>query len=261
MANETNYLIKDLERRYQMIMELDRDALDHEIFYGALHDYIGATKKAISESPAFHAFDHKEHDRFEQEVCQKVMNDESIPKDERNYKVVDLMEFYYAPIYDMLSQISDKIDENMSMQELKSFLKWSGFGYREYLKQIHPSIIAVLEKELVSIGTEQKKDTNSRSGIYYNSKTGIGLANGKEFKFKDHQPEFFVFGKLFEQIGEPLKKEDVLKIAKYQGGMATYFINSLVKKIRTKTKLNTRQIVLNNGNITLVGQKLEDFPK
>lgn len=113
--------------------------------------------------------------------------------------------------------------------------------------------------------------------ISYNENTGIGLVNGVRFKFKDDQAEFFVFPKLFERIGETLERETVLRLSHYQkeDGVdlksvlliknpkrktssyisETYFINELVKKIRKMTGLNTDQLVNNNGNLTLIGEK------
>lgn len=110
---------------------------------------------------------------------------------------------------------------------------------------------------------ENIKKFNSKSGIYYNSITGKGWFKDKDFTFKDHQPEFRLFKELYGHIGETIKRFDVLIImGKTEGtkNSQTNEINELVKKIRARTQLNTKELVQNNGNITLVGQKLGDFP-
>jgi hypothetical protein len=116
----------------------------------------------------------------------------------------------------------------------------------------------------------QSRAVKKEEGVYYHAASGKGWANGKEFVFKDHQPEYRLFARLYAQIGEPVKRTEVLEIlglppddekAPGMNHTATFHINDLVKKMRTRTTLKTHELVLNNGNITLVAQKLPDFPK
>jgi len=118
--------------------------------------------------------------------------------------------------------------------------------------------------------------------IYYDAHTGIGFVNGERFKFKDDQSDFFVFPELYERIGKTLERKKVLELSNYSKTgnenlsdlnnknpkrkppsyiSETYFINELVKKIRKMTGLNTNQLVNNNGNLTLVGEKLDTLPE
>lgn len=116
--------------------------------------------------------------------------------------------------------------------------------------------------------------------IHYNFKTGIGFVDGKRFKFKDDQPEYILFDRLYKQIGKRLLKKEVLKILKVDTEKPflkepewigrkrkdteithTYIINELVKKMRKRTGLNPNELVNNNGNLTLVGKKMKIPPK
>jgi len=119
------------------------------------------------------------------------------------------------------------------------------------------------------------------NGIYYNPKTGIGYAYGKRFKFKNDQPEFTIFAEMIERINNPVPRKRVLELANYPKSendrielltnnvkrkaslftSATYFINELAKKMRNMTRLNTDQITNNNGELTLVGKRLNSPPK
>lgn len=88
--------------------------------------------------------------------------------------------------------------------------------------------------------------------IKYNSSTGSGTLRRKDFKLKDNQPEFFLFKELYESYNEPIKRTKILKILNHPDDSdATFAINDLAKKIRSRTGLTTKELVLNNGNITL----------
>lgn len=94
--------------------------------------------------------------------------------------------------------------------------------------------------------------------IYYHNETGVGYNNGKRFVFKNHQPEFRVFGEMYKHINHPISRQKVLEIGGCQETLKeteTYFINDLAKKMRTRTGLDINQIVNNNGCLTLVGKK------
>lgn len=127
-------------------------------------------------------------------------------------------------------------------------------------------VAAFLEKQSHS-GIPDIKDTVPEVRdfeIYYSDKTGIGYVNGKRFKFKNNQPEFFVFAELYNNFGESMERKRVLILSKHEetnSDMETYFINELAKKIRTRTGLNIDGLVLNNGCLTLTGIKLKSLPK
>lgn len=124
----------------------------------------------------------------------------------------------------------------------------------------------------------ESKNTTS-DGVYYNPETGIGYAYGKRFKFKNDQPDFLIFSKMYENINKPVPRSEVLEIIGYKETtdkdrlttgskqktnsqvIATYKINEVAKKMRGMTELNTDQIVNNNGDLTLVGEKLSSPPK
>jgi len=105
--------------------------------------------------------------------------------------------------------------------------------------------------------------------VYYHNKSGVGYADNTRFKFKNHQPEFFVFSEMYNNIGNPILRKKILELSSKSKNyknligedMITYFINDLSKKIRKRTKLNINQVVNNNGDLTLVAKKTETPPK
>jgi hypothetical protein len=261
MNKEIEGLINDLDRRFGLIEKIKAEELDAPLFYGSIQDYMEGIEKAIHISPLFHVFDHAEHDRFEEEVCQKIMQDESIPETERNSRVTAMVDFYFAPMCDMLNDIGNRIRKQQGNEEIHFAREMNAKKYREYLQRVHPTIIAILEKELTSEApTDQAelKTTNPFLGIYYNSITGIGWSNCKKFKFKDQKPNFILFGKLFERIGNRVAKEEIWDIIGHEGNMIA--INDVAGELREKTGLNTDELVLNNGNLTLALKKLESPP-
>lgn len=120
-----------------------------------------------------------------------------------------------------------------------------------------------LKKERPLITKKSVIPTNN--SISYNEKTGIGHVGSKKFKFKDHKPEYRIFAKLFENMNKKLNRYDVLELAHfYEEGeepnparknAETETINAIAKEIRKRTGLNTEQLVMNNGNLTLVGTR------
>lgn len=120
-----------------------------------------------------------------------------------------------------------------------------------------------IEKEKIPTGQLQIAHITTTVEIEYNKLTGIGLANGKKFKFKDGTPEYRIFGSLFEGINKKLTRYNVLVCGHfYEDGedsdpakrtTETSFINDVAKTIREKTGMNTEQLVQNNGNLTLIG--------
>ena len=261
MNKETEALVKDLERRFNLIAKMEIQGSDNALFYSAINGYMEVTKRAIHISPKFHTFDHAEHDKFEEEVCQKIKHDESIPETERDWRVSSMFEYYYAPMYDTLEDVGKRIREQQGKGYIQFAYSMSAWKYREYLEQIHPTIIAVLEEELardVLIKEPEQKISAFVSGIFYNPITGIGWANGKKFKFKDQKPNFILFGKLYARIGNRVTKEEIWDIIRHEGNMIA--INDVAGELREKTGLNVDELVLNNGNLTLALKKLESPP-
>jgi len=115
-----------------------------------------------------------------------------------------------------------------------------------------------------SINTQTEPNTTPK--VIYNNKTGVGFIGKKQFKFKNHQPEFFVFGEMYEKIENPILRKEVLQISSKSKNYKestrhdteTYFINNLASKMRKRTGLNATQIVNNNGDLTLVGKKVPE---
>lgn len=113
-----------------------------------------------------------------------------------------------------------------------------------YVLCVFPEDFENTYKQLFSDYIERK--------IQYNIVTGVGILRKKTFKFKDNQPEFFLFKQLYRKYNEPMKRDEVLTILKHADNKtATFAINELAKKIRTRTGLTPKELVLNNGNITL----------
>ena len=149
--------------------------------------------------------------------------------------------------------------------------------YKKYKDQIlHSSTkntfskIPSDEPTIATQETENQKGvkSNPESGkkmasIEYNPITGDGIVNTTSFKFKDHQPEYRLFKLLCEKVNNKIQRYDVLvAIHFYEDGadieparksLETEEINKVVKKIRGKTGLTTKQLVNNNGNVTLLG--------
>jgi len=108
------------------------------------------------------------------------------------------------------------------------------------------------------------------ANISYNEKTGIGRVGSTKFKFKDHKPEYRIFAKLYENINKKLDRYDVLELAHFyeygeepdpaRKNAETETINTITKEIRKRTGLNTEQLVMNNGNLTLVGTYTKSDP-
>lgn len=124
------------------------------------------------------------------------------------------------------------------------------------------AICTLNEKKLLKKQVDSKFSIE-KPKIYYNPETGRGIINDHKFKFKDHQPEYRVFKVLYENINNRVLRYTILVQAHfYEEGedidtsrkvQETNTINSIAKTIREKTGLNTEQLVLNNGNLTLIG--------
>jgi hypothetical protein len=120
------------------------------------------------------------------------------------------------------------------------------------------------DKESNSIDVEGFK--SKENVIFYNHTTGLGKNNGKDFRLKDNTQEYKVFRFLYKNINEKMSRYDVLvESGFYEDGenpnpnkktLETEKINLLVKKLRKKVSLNTKNLINNAGNITLIGIKI-----
>jgi hypothetical protein len=99
----------------------------------------------------------------------------------------------------------------------------------------------------------------------YNPETGIGRNGSKKFKLKDGSSEHRVFSRLYANLNKRVNRFDVLELAKfYENGEdidparesdETEAINTVAKKLRSKIGLEPDQLVMNAGNLTLLGKK------
>ena len=117
--------------------------------------------------------------------------------------------------------------------------------------------------------------------IYYDKKTGRGYINGRLLKFSKKSQGFRVFGALYTNINNPLTKYKILgliqnkKIKTDQSGNLIknengeypieeniiFIINDMANKLRKKLKINAEKLPMNNGDLTLVGEKLKYPPR
>lgn len=125
----------------------------------------------------------------------------------------------------------------------------------------------------VGLNNDDEKDVIGKKlgiEIFYDKNTGRGYVKGKPFTFKNDQPEYLVFDRMYSNINYPISKEEILELCQYNEdkprisehksehyASGTYLINNLAKKMRKRIGLTPDQIVLNNGSLTLVGKKLK----
>ncbi len=117
---------------------------------------------------------------------------------------------------------------------------------------------------ILGVTSIQEKEVN----VSYNHVTGIGYINSKKFRFTDGTSEYRIFEKLYKSINCKVSRYDVLEAIKfYEDGedidparktAETEAINKVAKSLRSKTGLNTEHLVVNNGNMTLVGENKPD---
>ncbi|GEM_PF-6869595 len=161
---------------------------------------------------------------------------------------------------------------------LRSHQRWSDnikiIVDKDAFNKFYDQLIKVYEVRVVEPNKKQKQQEQGVvSGleqsplpvISYNSITGMGMTNTKKFKFKDPKPEYRLFKLLFEGLNKKVYRYDVLvAICFYEDGedqdparhgAETEKINDVVKKIREKTGLTRTQLVINGGNLTLLGSK------
>lgn len=257
-------LINDLERRFKLLMEMDDEDITRSSFNLAVHDYVDVLHNALSQSPSWHKYSHQMIEEWETAVT-KI---EGVTHREFTAEETSILRarghYYLASAYYDLEAIYEYIEGGKIGREHSDndFRKMNNIQWRakESLQRLHPTIIAKISEDIGSKNSEPK--TNALLGIHYNPLTGVGWANGKKFKFKDNQPDFKVFGRLYEQMGQPFLQKDIFALTgRTAGGTSNYFVNELAKKIRERTGLSTHELVLNNGNLTLATLKLEEFPK
>lgn len=141
--------------------------------------------------------------------------------------------------------------------------------YEKYRAKFGPPTAQekVIEKTLEE--EEEKNEVNKVHEVVtisFNPETGAGEVNRIDFKFKDNTEEYRVFKLLFERMNTKVSRYEVLVAAHfYEDGedsdptrknAETEKINDIAKEIRRKTGLNKKQVVVNNGNLTLVVPKL-----
>ena len=244
-----NALLNDLERRYQLIIDARTTPFISDATLVAIHDYVDVCQKATGQSKKFHEFWHEQQNAWDIVWRSKQ-------------RVEEKRDIYFWGAYEALLNIHDDIESRKLGRENLASYNWQTDDIYPHLKRVHLDVVAKIEEDMNIDNSEDNKKVNPKLGIYYNSTTGKGWSKGKIFTFKDHQPEFILFEKLYKNIGTTIKRNEVLNITGTppDDKVATYYINDLVKKMRMRTQLNTRELVQNNGNITLVGQKLDDFP-
>ena len=238
---EIQTLINDLNRRFQIIMDMKAETLHNPLFYSALAEYMAATRQGVHISEKFHMFDHTEHDKFENEVCQKIMHDESIPEPDRPYRVFIMMDYYFAPMYDTLEGVGNRIKEQQGHEHIQFARSMTAEKYRDYLRHIHPAIIAVLESDLTKSSITS---ASTPDGIFYDPLSCTGFTRGSSFRFKDQKPNAILFGKLYEK--SKLTKEEIWEIIGHEGN--TIAINNLAVDLRKRAHLTIDDLVLSNNN-------------
>lgn len=110
------------------------------------------------------------------------------------------------------------------------------------------------------------KNRNKNYAEIYYQKAGIGTINRSDFKLHTKEKRR-VFEELYLHMSEPIPRQRVLKLIGFYDedeipntayrANETYKINQLVKELRGDTGLNPRQLVNNNGDLTLIGKRVE----
>lgn len=108
-----------------------------------------------------------------------------------------------------------------------------------------------------------ENNTESIAKVYY-QEAGIGTINGEDFKLHT-KIKRNVFGELYKHINKEVSRQKILILIGYYKedekpnpgykSVETYKISQFVKELRENTGLNTKQLVNNGGNLTLIGKK------
>lgn len=132
-----------------------------------------------------------------------------------------------------------------------------------------------LKRVKLDMHTTEKEMTKSKSTslpiIEYHCESGLGYMNGKKFKLKNNQPDYFVFMELYKNIGKTVKYSRILELSGFTNTEndswkmidkkkaekslfnhgSKYFLNKLVGKIRKLTGLSNIYLIINNGDMIL----------
>jgi hypothetical protein len=135
-----------------------------------------------------------------------------------------------------------------------------------------------IASEIKLAGKYRGVESPTQPVIEYNDVTGKGSVDSvrgqKEFTFKDGSPEYKVFKMLYAKLRKKsgkLERLDVLVAGGFyedhqqeldpaRKTAETALINDIAKNIREKTGLNTKELVMNNGNLTLLATKKGKTP-
>lgn len=119
-------------------------------------------------------------------------------------------------------------------------------------------------REFVQKNLKNLDRGSTQIGIFFDEKTGRGYANGKTFKLQKSKTPYKIFEAIYQNFNNPLHKEKVISlmgISDKSDSTQMYSINQAAKDLRTRTGLGTNAIVLNFGEISLVGEKLSNLPQ
>lgn len=196
------------------------------------------------------------------DVLEKLINfeiySENVSAKFINEKVNHIFKNFASESIQVTGFIDEKIlnDKNRKQQKIKL-----NGGIQEHLTMLCSSLLNSYEDFIRSatwfLVSPPEQDGKKSKIISYNKITGLGHIDHLRFKFKDHQPEFRLFGALFENINNVLSKQKVQELIGGSPFDWTQHITAVVTKIKRRTKLTKDDLIQNNGNLTLVGTKEE----
>jgi len=127
-----------------------------------------------------------------------------------------------------------------------------------------PSDEPKITTQKISKPTKPKSDLKE---VTYNSKTGVGEVDSRQFRIKPNDACFNVFASLYGMINNPLSREEVLIASNfYQEGekpdparskSETLHINEIAKAIRRILNIDKNTLINNGGTLTLIGSKIK----
>lgn len=157
-------------------------------------------------------------------------------------------------------------DEDKEMTLTLEYFKKYGYDQKknkEYCFKNFPenqrSNLYILEIDFVGLTEISKEMSASKNkGVYYNTETGIGWANGKRFIFKAQKQNYLLFKKLYENINKPISKEEIWDVCGHKDNKL--FINEVAKELREKTGFSKNELVLSNNSLILSSNRLDNPP-
>lgn len=209
-------------------------------------------------------------------VIEKILEDHALhPKDTREINIpAERLSYPCELALDQLEHILEKLKhEGVIIDFIRIINRFDVFtGFQIQLPE------NFYEKARAVQGEFAQEPKRVVPQIHYNKQTGVGFVDGAQFKFKDHQPEYRVFAEMYKQVNNTVPRNEVLALMgllesenrlgqnensneSVSKTAETYKINELAKKMRKRTRLNKNTLVMNNGNLTLVGKVLETPPK